>query len=114
MTFGRKLARLWQALVQRQRLDTELDEELQQYLEGLVEKNIRAGQDSVSARRLAMAEMGGLTGIRRDVQRVRAGAAVEALWQDIRFAMRGLIRRPAFAAVAIITFALGIGANTAI
>jgi len=61
-----------------------------------------------------MAEMGGLTPLRRDVQRLRIGAGLDALWQDIRFTCRALTRRPAFAAVAVITFALGIGANTAI
>src|SRR5262249_2618311 len=41
-------------------------------------------------------------------------AAIDAVWQDVRFACRSLVRRPGFAAVAILTFALGIGANTAI
>ena len=114
MAIGGKLRRLWQSLFQSARLDAEVDEELHNYLEGLIEKKVRAGQDPVSARRSAMAEMGGLTPLRRDVQRLRIGAGLDALWQDIRFTCRALTRRPAFAAVAVITFALGIGANTAI
>lgn len=114
MAFSRKLVLLWRSLFQRRRLDAELDEELRQYLEDLIEKKVRGGLHPAAARREAMAEMGGLVPIRRDVQRVRAGAGIEALWQDIRFSCRALIRRPGFAAVAILTFALGIGANTAI
>lgn len=114
MALGRKLSRLWQTFFRSRQLDAEVDEELQAYVEELVDRNMRAGLDPIEARRAAMTEMGGLTPIRRDVQRVRLGAGIDALWQDFRLACRSLIRKPAFAVVAIVTFALGIGANTAI
>jgi len=114
MALGRKLARLWQVLFHRNRLDRELDAELCAYVEDVIEKKIRAGADSASARREAMLEMGGMTQVRADVQRIRIGAGIDALWHDIRFTCRSLVRKPAFALVAIVTFALGIGANTAI
>jgi len=114
MALRRKLARLWQVLFQRSRLDRELDEELRAYLNDLIEKKIAAGADPAAARREAMLEMGGVTQVRADVQRIRIGAGIDALWHDIRFTCRTLVRKPAFAVVAILTFALGIGANTAI
>jgi predicted permease len=114
MGLGRKLKRLWQSLFQSSRLDAELDEELRAYLDGLIEKKIQSGMDPAAARRAAMLEMGGLRQVRADVQRVRTGAAIDALWQDVRFTCRALARRPAFVIVATLTFGLGIGANTAI
>jgi len=114
MSIRRTLGTLWQSLFRTSRLDRELDEELRGYLDDLIEKKIRAGADRASARRAAMIEMGGMTQVKAEVRRVRPGAGIEALWQDARFTWRALIRKPAFAAVTIITFALGIGTNTAI
>ena len=114
MALGRRVYRLWHTLFRSSQLDAEVDEELRAHLEELVERNIRGGLDPIEARHAAMSEMGSLTPIRRDIQRVRIGAGIDALWQDFRLACRSLIRKPVFAVVAIVTFALGIGANTAI
>jgi putative ABC transport system permease protein len=114
MALRRRVSCLWHTLFRSSQLDAEGDEELRAHLEELVERNIRGGLNPIEARHAAMAEMGGLTPIRRDIQRVRIGAGIDAFWQDFRLACRSLIRKPAFAVVAIVTFALGIGANTAI
>src|SRR5687768_16357902 len=114
MAPGRKISKLWESLFHRSRLDRELDEELHEYLDGLIEKKIRSGQDPAAARRDALREMGELRQIKAEVQQVRAGAGIDALWQDIRFTCRSLLRKPEFAAVVVLTFALGIGTNTAI
>jgi putative ABC transport system permease protein len=114
VAFRRKLRSLWHTLFRRSHLDRELDEELQDYLEGLIEQNVCAGMDPAAARKAALIEMGGLPQVRADVQRIRSGAGVLGAMQDMRFAARSLVRRPAFAIVAICTFALGIGANSAI
>src|SRR5262245_2620017 len=114
MALRRKLSRLWQLFFERSRLDRELDQELRDYLDGLIEKKIHDGQDPAAARRAALLEMGGMTQVKADVHRNRIGAGIEAVWQDVRFTCRSLWRKPAFAVVAILTFALGIGANTAI
>jgi len=110
----RRLSSMWKSLVYGSRMDRELDEELRSYLDGLIEKKIRSGLDPAAARRRALIEMGGISQVRAEVRGVRAGAGLAALVQDVPFALRCLIRRPSLAVVAIVTFALGIGANTAI
>jgi predicted permease len=100
--------------VRRSELDRELDQELRDYLDGLIEENIRYGMDPVEARKAALTEMDGFHHVRYEVHRVRVGAGLLGALHDVRFALRSLIRRPAFALVAICTFAIGIGANAAI
>jgi len=55
----RRIATLWQSLVKKSRLDRDVDEELQAYLDESVERNIRAGMDPATARRTALAGLGG-------------------------------------------------------
>jgi hypothetical protein len=70
--------------------------------------------DPAAARRAALADIGGLDRVKAAVREGRIGHGVETTMQEVRFAWRGLRRSPCFAAVAIVTLALGIGANTAI
>jgi predicted permease len=102
------------SVFRRGKLDRDLDEELQSHLALATEENMRRGMSRKAARKAALLSFGGLTQTKEAYRTQRGLPLVEQMARDLRFACRQLIRAPGFALTAVLTLALGLGANTAV
>ena len=100
-----RMRHLVRNLLRRPRVERDLDAELNAYRELLIEEKVSQGLRLEEAQRAARLEIGGADGVKEAVRDVRAGAWLDAIRRDLRVGVRALLRRPGFAAIAIITLA---------
>jgi putative ABC transport system permease protein len=114
MAWLRRLAARVRRVLRHEATIDEIEQEMRSHVDLMTEANIARGMDPDAARVAAIQGFGNFTRMSELAYDVRAGGRLESMWQDLRFGVRTLVKNPGFAAVAILTLALGTGATSAI
>ena len=110
----RKLRAVWMRLPRAGRMPEDFDAELESHIAFHTDEGVRAGLSAEEARRRALIRLGGAEQVQQAMRERATLPWIESLLRDVRYALRGFARSPAFAVTIVATLALGIGATTAV